>query len=286
MSLRNIFTNLFELCTGLPSKATFIKKHVVPAKPGDKFYNDRCGICWGDYDAEHPRAKIPCGHIFCLGCIHDMMKSPDGGVCPYCRKKLFRPGLIKLVGNLLVPAIVIYSSVVLRMIDPMTDEFEQMELQLIEQGLLWLSFLLEIAIEGPAAIMFELVSEFTNLGIRNSKHDLMWVFEASVLMPQLLQVGALFAPILLPVYLVLGLHRFLWTYFVIDFLLNLGSHIEIWWFSFRMAHIRRADRATVKFLSAVTFVAREIEVFLILVPGALPVALRFVWAVLGAVLWR
>jgi hypothetical protein len=281
MSLHNIFTNLFELCTGLPSKATFIKKHIVPAKPDDKFYNDRCGICWGDYDAEHPRSKVPCGHIFCLGCIHDMMKGPVGGFCPYCQKKLFRPGLTKLVGNLLVQAIVIYSSAVDRMI----DGFDRMEDHLIEQ-VPWLSLPFEIAIDGPAGIMFNLVSEFTNLGTRNSKSALMWVFEASMLMPQLLQVGALFAPIILPVYLVLGLHRFLWTYFVIDFLLVLGAHIEIWWFLFRMARIRQADRAAVKFLTAVTFVAREIEVFLILIPGALPVALRFVWAVLGAVLWR
>ena len=278
MSLLNTFTYLLDLCTGLPSQATFIEKHIVPAKPDDKYYNDRCSICWGDYDAEHPRSKIPCGHIFGRDCIHAMVKGPIGELCPYCKTKLFRPGLAKLVGKLLVQGLVIYESAVLRMI----YNFHRIEGRLMQQ-FPWLVTPLSLLYDGPAGIVSVFVTNFTNLGIRNPKQELKGVFAASILLPMLLHNGTLCAPLLLLIYLVCGLHYFLWSLFAVDFLLTFCIHIVMW--EFEMGLIGQADRATVKFLSFITFLAREVTVFWMLVPGTFSVALKFVWAILGAVPW-
>lgn len=275
---RNIFTNLLDLCTGLPSKATFIEKHIVPAKPDDKFYNDRCGICWGGYDAEHPRSKIPCGHIFCLGCIHTMVKSPTGELCPYCQKKLFRPGLAKLVGNLVALGFVAYDLAVRRMM----EGFYRIEDRLMQQ-VPWLVIPLYCLYNGPTGIVLIFVSKFTNLGTRNSKRALGNAFQASMLLTTLVYNGAEVAPTLLPVYLVFGLDRFLWTFFVLDFLFALGVHLAVWVFDGPL--VVEADRATVKRLAFITFMARELIVFWILVPGTFSVAVCIVWAILGVVVW-
>lgn len=279
MSLRNFFTNLLELWTGLPSKATFIKQHVVPAKPDDKFYNDRCGICWGDYDAEHPRSKIPCGHIFCLDCIHAMVKSPTGEYCPYCQKKLFRPGLAKLVGNLVALGFVAYNLAVRRMMEGLY----RIEDRLV-QHVPWLVIPLYCLYNGPAGIVLIFVSAFTNLGTRNSEKALGNAFQASMLLTTLVYNGAEAAPTLLPVYLAFGLDCFLWTFFVLDFLLALGVYLSVCTFD-EGPLIVEADRATVKRLALITFMARELILFWILVPGNFSVAVCSVWAILGVVLW-
>lgn len=278
MSLRNFFTNLLELWTGLPSKATFIKEHVVPAKPDDKFYNDRCGICWGDYDAEHPRSKIPCGHIFGLDCIHAMVKSPTGEYCPYCQKKLFRPGLAKLFRTLVMLGFVIYDFLVARMM----NGIYRIEDHLMQQ-VPWLAMPLYCLYNGPAAIVLIFVTKFTDLGTRNSKMALHEAFEASLLLTTMVYSGAQWAPTLLPVYLLFDLHCFLWTFFVLDFILAFGVYLSIW--VFEESLVVEADRATVKRLALITFLARELIVFRILVPGNFSVAVCSVWAILGVVLW-
>lgn len=66
MSLINISNAVLEHFTGLPSKDSFLKKCVVPAKDDDKFNNNnnRCVRCWGEYTKDHPGVKIsPCGHV-------------------------------------------------------------------------------------------------------------------------------------------------------------------------------------------------------------------------------
>jgi hypothetical protein len=301
MWLRDIFTKLVELCTGLPSKATFIKKHVVPAKPGDKFYNDRCGICWGDYDAEHPRAKISCGHIFCLDCIRGMVKSPTGELCPYCQKKLFGPDLAELVGNLLVQALDIYVSaleiyvsalaiyvsalaIYVDAVIQMMSNYNRIK-PYLETQVPWLVYLFfGFLNDGPAGIVLIFVDKFTYLVTRNSVQALKLIFSVGLFLPSLIQHGAIFAPILLPVYLIFGLYPSLWTFFVLD----LGFNSD----GLRMVRlmflplIEQADRKLVGLLADTAFMARELMVFFTLFPGTFPVALRFVWAVLGVVLWR
>ena len=278
MWLRNIFTNLLDLCTGLPSKATFIKKHVVPARSDDKFYNARCGICWDDYDAENPRSKVSCGHIFCLDCIHAMVKSPTGELCPYCKKMLFRPGLVKLVGNLFMRGSANYHILVARMM----NGFYRIEDRLMQQ-VLWLAIPLYCLYNGPAEIVFIFVSKFTDLGTRNSKMALRKAFHASMLLTTLVNHGAEAAPILLPVYLVFGLHCFLWTFFVLDFIIAFSLYILLWVSTGPL--VVEVDRSTVRCLALITFLARELIVFWILVPGTFPVAVLFVWALLVAVVW-
>jgi hypothetical protein len=286
MPLRNIFTNLFELCvsnllelcTGLPSQATFIEKRVVPAKPDDQFCNDRCGICWGDYGAEHPGSKIPCGHIFGLGCIHAMVKSPTGDVCPYCQKKLFYPGLTALVKTLLMQAMVNYDSAVLRMM----NAFYRVEDRLMQQ-VPWLATPLYFLYNGPAGVVLIFVSKFTDIGTRNSREALNRAFQASMLLPMLFHSAAQYAPILLPAYLVFGLYRFIWIFLFLDFFLTFGVYVVIW--AFETPFIGQADRATVGRLAVITLVVRDLLVVCILCPGLFSIALRFVSAVLGWVPW-
>jgi hypothetical protein len=301
MWLRGIFTKLFELCTGLPSKATFIEKHVVLAKPGDKFDNDRCGICWGDYDAEHPRAKITCGHIFCLDCISGMVKSPTRELCPYCQKKLFGPDLAELVGNLPVQALDnyvfaldiyfsaldIYVNAVMGMASKYNRDYDYLVTQVP-----WLVYLfLSIFHDGPAGIMLISIDNFTYLGTRNSEQALKLVFLGSPFLPTLYEHVAIFAPIILPVYLIVGLYPSIWTFFVLDLGFS-SDDLRVKRLMF-LPLIEQADRKLVGFLANTAFMARELMVFFILFPKTFPVAFRFVWAVLGvvwavlgAVLWR
>jgi hypothetical protein len=91
MSLFYISDAVLKQFTGLPSKNTFLKEHTVPAKDDDKFNNNKCVQCWNEYTDEHPGVKIlPCGHVFGRDCLKDIINSPAGDLCPYCRVKLFR----------------------------------------------------------------------------------------------------------------------------------------------------------------------------------------------------
>ncbi|KAF6758992.1 hypothetical protein DFP72DRAFT_807131 [Ephemerocybe angulata] len=45
----------------------------------------QCSICLGEYDEP---VCIPCGHVYCVGCITDVVNRPDEAVtarCPTCR---------------------------------------------------------------------------------------------------------------------------------------------------------------------------------------------------------
>jgi hypothetical protein len=147
----------------------------------------------------------------------------------------------------------------------------------------WLAMPLYCLYNGPAAIVLIFVTKFTDLGTRNSKMALHEAFEASLLLTTMVYSGAQWAPTLLPVYLLFDLHCFLWTFFVLDFILAFGVYLSIW--VFEESLVVEADRETVKRLALITFLARELIVFRILVPGNFSVAVCSVWAILGVVLW-
>jgi len=90
---------MFESTFGI-SRETFLRKHVVPAHEDDRYMNEKCMVCWGTYDEEHPAVRIlPCGHVFGRDCVSDMVKGQTGCVCPLCKTTLFRPSLTQLIAQ-------------------------------------------------------------------------------------------------------------------------------------------------------------------------------------------
>ncbi|KAF3002570.1 hypothetical protein E8E13_007990 [Curvularia kusanoi] len=228
--LREIYHTLVQAWTGLPSLATFIDKHIVPGKRTDEFCNDQCGLCFGKYSKKHPRAKIAtCGHIFGLGCVLELVRSPIGDTCPYCRTKLYHPepnlaleaGLSAIL-HLLGRAFTAYFAAV------------RVVVSLLRQGLAfcveampWLEVVLMFIFAAPGYPIAYVLNLLTDVGDRN--YDLDW--EANFLGSTflgLMHLTVLLSPVLCPVYLIFGSFHFRWILLVLDITWSLPIQSSKW----------------------------------------------------------
>ena len=46
----------------------------------------RCGYCWQEFNDMMDPRELPCGHVFCIGCIEADSREKNGILsCPYCQ---------------------------------------------------------------------------------------------------------------------------------------------------------------------------------------------------------
>ncbi|KAH6643108.1 hypothetical protein C7974DRAFT_386799 [Boeremia exigua] len=122
---RDLCNTLLVKLTGMPSKSAFLATRVVPAKTDDKYYNDKCMLCWDGYSEEHPPVKIlPCGHVFGRDCTYLMAEAATGNLCAICWVELFRSGFSsKTVGLWLLRQAVVFIISYMDAIQYLLDSF-------------------------------------------------------------------------------------------------------------------------------------------------------------------
>ncbi|KAI1668291.1 Ring finger domain containing protein [Pyrenophora tritici-repentis] len=78
------------------SKKTFLKQHVVPSSPYDKFNDDICAFCLCEYnDSDHLAVRVlPCNHVFGRPCLLIMIGGHQGHLCSLCAAPLFGPSAV------------------------------------------------------------------------------------------------------------------------------------------------------------------------------------------------
>ena len=286
MTLRDICNTLFDKYTGLPPKDVFLKKHVVPANDDDKYYNNKCALCWDEYNTEHPAAKLlPCGHVFGSGCVHEMVKGPTGDLCPVCRTKLFRrnltPNIVILAFVLVLrQALLAYFATVTRV----QSALHQAIGSLVEQYP-WLNLPVSLIFDGPQPWAKSFVSQCTDICSRNPSLDLHTAFASLTLMTQLLHVGHLSAPVLLPIYFVFGIGGSKVALTLLDLIVSVVTHWVLWTYG-PVRFDNDADRKTITCVVAFTLVLKELMILGILYPASNVPVLRFAWTVLATAVWR
>lgn len=73
--------------TGLSHDSPCVVPAREPEAPSERDMTrmqDGCGVCFEDFDAASPPCRLPCSHIFCLGCATTMV-SRGLMSCPHCR---------------------------------------------------------------------------------------------------------------------------------------------------------------------------------------------------------
>lgn len=259
----------------LPSQTTFIDKHIVPAEPGDKFYNETCALCLDDYSAEHPPSKIlPCGHIFGLGCIHDMVEFPIGDTCPYCRTKLFRRNIAFLTvvsgcSYLLWQLVMRYRHIVLRVTLTCYQRIDE----LIKQDS-WLGVSLNILFDGPRVVVMAFVIPCTTIGDRNPKGILIITLATSTFLRQLIYVAFQWFPVLGLVYLCFGASACLCYLVICDLFTSAIIYYRTWTLGIVALFVHSTDRRTLMCITAIAAVVRDVAVIGVFLAMARPHTLR------------
>jgi len=84
------------------SKTAFIRTRIVPANDNDTINDNKCAICWDQYENDHPAVRVlPCNHVFGRECLLEVIDtSSTGDLCMICRTPLFRPSFWKLLEQL------------------------------------------------------------------------------------------------------------------------------------------------------------------------------------------
>lgn len=292
MILNNITNTVLELYTGLPSKATFLKERVVPAKEDDKFNNNKCVQCWDEYTDEHPGVKIsPCGHVFGRDCLVDITNSPTGDLCPYCRVKLFRqPPTVRdfLFANVFQNALISYEHLIQRLrmglLEVVTAVSYRYPLHFLP--VYWILYGL-----APWAHWF--VLRHTDICTRNPHLNVARLFTNTAVLDWLLAYGFPYvAPRLLPVYLTFGTTAFKITFLaanvvsvvfrqalVTGYITPPGELAEVFAENFD----DDSDRDLIVYLSAVAIAAQQLCIVTLLWPAS---TLGFVWTVCSNAGWR
>ncbi|KAF1355941.1 hypothetical protein EJ07DRAFT_181527 [Lizonia empirigonia] len=202
MGLRNISKTLLDRLTDLPAKDTFLKERVVPVKDDDKFNDNKCAHCWGEYNEEYPGVKIlPCGHVFGRDYLREIVNGPTGNLCPICRVKLFRrwevtiPGVFKLI---LVTLLTFWVACV--------DWAWQLQISIYRVILnqsFWRQVTFLLIFEGPLFWVLTFVQQCTQICSRNPKLKLRLALGGSSLIQVLSGIIA-GSPFLLLTYLIIG----------------------------------------------------------------------------------
>lgn len=256
MGFRNISKTLLDKLTDLPAKDTFLKERVVPVKDDDKFNDNKCAHCWGEYNEEHPGVKIlPCGHVFGRGCLREITDGPTGNLCPICRVKLFRrweltiPVVLRMI---LVTLLAFWVACV--------DWAGQLQLsiyRLILNQSFWPQVIFSVTFEGPLFWVQTFVHQCTQICSRNPKLALSLALGGSSLM-QVLNGIIASSPFLLMTYLISGSTGFK-TVLTIH---NLGQSYTYQFFAWNFfltdAFDHPADRKRVAYAAAVAILLKEL----------------------------
>ncbi|KAJ4338782.1 hypothetical protein N0V87_003697 [Didymella glomerata] len=291
MSLINISNAVLEHFTGLPSKDSFLKKCVVPAKDDDKFNNNRCVRCWGEYTKDHPGVKIsPCGHVFGRDCLKDVVDGPTGDLCPYCRVKLFRrmPTTQDILGVLIFVVLSAYCDMVLRLNMKMKAF---VSIVLIEYPIL--RPIVFFAFGGLALPAEQFVRNYTGVCARNPAFNVRKFFGSTTLLTVLLMVGVPFiAPAFLPVYFLFGTKAFKASWAVANLAYIMASQAAI---SGYLAPAPVAegllaggfndesDCVLLTIIAGIAIIFQQLCISALLWPAS---TLGFAWTVLASIMWR
>ncbi|KAF1923705.1 uncharacterized protein M421DRAFT_9492 [Didymella exigua CBS 183.55] len=291
MSLFDIGNAVLERYTGLPSKSTFLREHVVPAKDDDKFNNNKCVQCWDEYTDEHPGVKIsPCGHIFGRDCLYEIVNGPTGDLCPYCRSKLFRrtstkQDIFMALSNMLTQAIFSYCWIVSRFsrvvhasIAGQTACHPQLRpfIVLLFDGL---------ALQGE-----RFVRHRTGVCTRNPNLRVAELFCHTTVLSHLLLIGFPFiAPALLPVYFMFSTAVFKVSFVAANLAFVAYSQaLFSGYFHFHAGMFEGdfendSDRALVTYVAAVAVAFQQLCIIILIWPVP---TMRFARTSLASVAWR
>lgn len=241
-ALRNISKVVLGNFTGTPAESAFFRDHVVPAKKDDKFNDNKCVRCWGEYDEEHPGVKIlPCGHVFGRDCLHDMMEGPSGDLCPICRVKLFRPDFtFKLAVTTVVTGLCGIQVAYMKKVNRLAMTLHQA----IQNQPSWQELPYLLILIGPPWWAGSLVDRCTEISSRNPRLVMGDAFGGTS-PAQLLYTATIFAPLLVPTYFIAGMIgvKVLSTY--LDLQVTLAIQTTGWKFFLASAFDCPSDRTTV-----------------------------------------
>lgn len=292
MSFLGIGNIVLQTLTGLPSKETFLKHHVVPAKESDKFNTKRCGSCWDEYTDEHPGVKIsPCGHVLGRDCLQHIVNGPAGNRCPYCRVNIFREPLT--IALLLHPLL----TRLLPAIEAYWEVFAQLHEKLLPcislttaYPLLRLLVILLFNGATPWAISFLL--HHTDIRARNPEVQIDRLYDGTTTLTQLLLMTIpFFAPLLLPNYYVFGWGAFKASLVAANFAATAayeGTALGYWQPPDHLAgefqHFEdEHDRALAAYVALAAVAVQQLVVVTLLWPVS---SLCCAWTVLATVAWR
>lgn len=280
MVLPKFYNFVVGIVPTLPSKASFLQKHVVPATTDDRHYNDKCGVCWDKYSTEHPAAKLlPCGHVFGHTCIYQLVESPTGDLCPICRVKLFRRDFSNEIVILLVSAFAAYISFIADWIHSVQQMANNLLPDLLNQ-------LLALGILGPQIWVTTLVHHCTDVESRNPHFRLSDTFEGTNLTSTLIN-GLKAAPIIWLMHYVFGSSIVKVVWFIDEILGSWAVQQDLWTHSINQQFDNSADCQMIKRLVRVTIVIKGI--ILATIFWARPSGiflLASAWNVLANVAWR
>jgi|SRR5690242_4979286 len=280
MVFRKIYNFVAGMVPTLPSKASFLQKHLVPATTDDRHYNDRCIVCWDKYSTEHPAAKLlPCGHVFGYTCAYQMVEGPTGDLCPICRVKLFRRDFTNEIVTLLVSAFTAYISFIADWVYLVQQVANDLLPNVLNQ-------LLALCILGPQIWVTTMVHYCTDVESRNPQFRLSDAFEGTNLTAFLVN-GLKNAPLIWLIHYVFGFSIVKVVWFADEMSESWAVQQYLWTHSVNQQFDNSADRRMIKRLVQVTIVMKGIILATIFWAGPSGILLlASAWNVLANVAWR